>query len=577
MFGTIYLFQKVLRLDIFNGVGKGPKEDRRAFAAYVSIAACLVLFAGLMSGLTLGLLSLTNVELEVLRRSGTPKEQKQAKRIQPVLQRPHWLLVTLVLCNAIASEALPIFLDRLADPVTAVIISVTVVLIFGEIIPQAICSRYGLAVGAYSAWFVQILMGLTAIISWPISKILDKLLGTEERNMFRRAQLKALMDIHGLEEGLGGNLSADEISVIRGALDLSHKTALVCMTPLNKVFMLPSDAVLDKPTLLSVLDSGHSRIPVHKPGNRSEIVGQILVKELILVDMNASVRVSDITMRSLPFLRCDTNLYDMLRLFEAGRCHMAVLQSVPPPRASRDLTKSVIHREQMEEMLHIRVDPEIRVTAAGDSLDTPDEQDAFDDSEDEPEEDLEGDEPVVLGIITIEDVIEELLQQEIVDETDKYVDNNRSQRPTTSFLMKNLPKRLHSLVFAHQMRIGHLASLGKDKNLIVPQHRDLWEKRALLLDPSGFRELSPQDQLDSQGGRAAWLQARRSADAAQLRAQTAERPEGARFVRRISEPLRLPLISAFSDSSDDEGPAGGSDGRKESTSGSNSELRPASL
>jgi hypothetical protein len=49
-------------------------------------------------------------------------------------------------------------------------------------------------------------------------------------------------------------------------------------------------------------------------------VGQILVKELILVDKNANVRVSDITMRSLPFMRCDTSLYDMLRLFEAGLC-----------------------------------------------------------------------------------------------------------------------------------------------------------------------------------------------------------------------------------------------------------------
>ena len=44
-------------------------------------------------------------------------------------------------------QALPLFLDRLLDPVTAVLISITVVLIFGEIIPQAVCTRYGLAVG----------------------------------------------------------------------------------------------------------------------------------------------------------------------------------------------------------------------------------------------------------------------------------------------------------------------------------------------------------------------------------------------------------------------------------------------
>lgn len=47
----------------------------------------------------------------------------------------------------------------------------------GEIIPQAVCSRHGLAVGAYAAWFVRILMWTFAIIAYPISKVLDHLLG----------------------------------------------------------------------------------------------------------------------------------------------------------------------------------------------------------------------------------------------------------------------------------------------------------------------------------------------------------------------------------------------------------------
>lgn len=37
-------------------------------------------------------------------------------------------------------EALPIFLDRLVSAVMAVVISVTAILFFGEIIPQAICT-----------------------------------------------------------------------------------------------------------------------------------------------------------------------------------------------------------------------------------------------------------------------------------------------------------------------------------------------------------------------------------------------------------------------------------------------------
>jgi len=42
------------------------------------IIVLLVLFAGLMSGLTLGLMSLSLVDLEVLAKSGTPQDRKHA-------------------------------------------------------------------------------------------------------------------------------------------------------------------------------------------------------------------------------------------------------------------------------------------------------------------------------------------------------------------------------------------------------------------------------------------------------------------------------------------------------------------
>jgi metal transporter CNNM len=70
--------------------------------------------------------------LQILRRSGTEKQKRLAQDIQPVLRRPHVLLVTLLVCNAVAAEALPLVLDRMADPITAVLVSVTVVLLFGE-------------------------------------------------------------------------------------------------------------------------------------------------------------------------------------------------------------------------------------------------------------------------------------------------------------------------------------------------------------------------------------------------------------------------------------------------------------
>lgn len=49
---------------------------------YIVLSVALVLFAGCMSGLTLGLLQLDIVDLEVLRRSGTAQERRYAQVLQ---------------------------------------------------------------------------------------------------------------------------------------------------------------------------------------------------------------------------------------------------------------------------------------------------------------------------------------------------------------------------------------------------------------------------------------------------------------------------------------------------------------
>lgn len=48
------------------------------FWVYLVICVALVAFAGLMSGLTLGLMSLSLVDLEVLIKAGQPEDRKNA-------------------------------------------------------------------------------------------------------------------------------------------------------------------------------------------------------------------------------------------------------------------------------------------------------------------------------------------------------------------------------------------------------------------------------------------------------------------------------------------------------------------
>ena len=53
--------------------------------------------------------------------------------------------------------------------------------------------------------------------------------------------------------------------------------------------MLSADTLMDEETLMKVLRLGHSRVPVHAPGNRQAILGILLVKELVLIDPGKKV------------------------------------------------------------------------------------------------------------------------------------------------------------------------------------------------------------------------------------------------------------------------------------------------
>lgn len=78
--------------------------DTSTKVIYSCMVVVLVLGAGCMSGLTLGLLSLDVMDLKVLQASGTTRERGAAGRLIPLVERPHWLLCTLLLCNAACME-----------------------------------------------------------------------------------------------------------------------------------------------------------------------------------------------------------------------------------------------------------------------------------------------------------------------------------------------------------------------------------------------------------------------------------------------------------------------------------------
>ncbi|XP_051832375.1 metal transporter CNNM4 isoform X2 [Antechinus flavipes] len=350
--------------------------EKRIMPLWLNILLLLVLLvlSGIFSGLNLGLMALDPMELRIVQNCGKEKEKRYARKIEPIRSKGNYLLCSLLLGNVLVNTSLTILLDNLlGSGVVAVASSTIGIVIFGEIVPQAFCSRHGLAVGANTLNVTKLFMIITFPLSYPISKVLDYVLGQEIGTIYNREKLMEMLKVTEPYN----DLVKEELNMIQGALELRTKTVEDVMTQLHDCFMIRNDAILDFNTMSEIMESGYTRIPVYEE-EQSNIVDILYVKDLAFVDPDDCTPLKTITRfynHPVHFVFHDTKLDAMLEEFKKGKSHLAIVQKV--------------------------------------------------NNEGEGDPFYE-----VLGLVTLEDVIEEIIKSEILDESDMYTDNRSRKRVT---------------------------------------------------------------------------------------------------------------------------------------------------
>ena len=313
----------------------------------------------MMSGLTVGMMALDELDLEIKLATGTDIEKTQAKKVIPVISNHHFLLVTLLVANAVAMETLPLLLDSMFSAYIAIILSVTFVLIFGEVLPQAFCTGPDqLKIASNLLPVVKIVMFIFFPISYPIAKLLDCILGGDHSKKFKNADLKALFSLHeASDERNKSGLGIGQVNIIHGAIDLQKEIVLNHMIPLNKAFMLGSDAIIDTETLTEILNHGHSRVPIYQNNEKNNILGILHIKKLVAVKKGTTIDNPRIKLRTPIYVHPNLSILDILGIFQEGKGHLALVSDTAEGNTS--FTRNLLGMITLEDVMELLLKTDI--------------------------------------------------------------------------------------------------------------------------------------------------------------------------------------------------------------------------
>ncbi len=289
------------------------------FNYFVIIA--LLTFSALFSGLTLGLMSLGPYALLRKVKMGN----LDAKKIYPLRKKGNQLLSTLLLGNIAVNSALAVFLGSLTEGIIASLIATGLIVLFGEIIPQAVFSRHALRFGARLSWLVYLFFYLFYPITWPIAFVLDKALGKELPSVFTKREFFLFLEQQKqLQEEKSSDMEDHEFSLLQKGLTFSERTVRDVMTPWKKTYYLTRSTRLSNVSRLDLHRQGCSRIPVYDTKEK-KVIGILYVKDLISMPHLNDVPVERM-MRSMVYYILDTDKLDkVLNLFRKNHVHLFIV------------------------------------------------------------------------------------------------------------------------------------------------------------------------------------------------------------------------------------------------------------
>ena len=254
--------------------------------------------------------------------------------VKPLIERPHELLVTLLVgitvINIAAAALAALIADQLFGQRYALVIQVLVTILilttFGEVLPMTLAVKYPerfLALVHRPVGWLAILMTPVRALLGGLSALSVRLIGSERSGEpeLSEEELRTLVDV-GASEGV---VKRAEREMIHKVFELEDTLVRSIMVPRPDMFCLDVATPVDR-ILPALREHLHSRVPVFE-GEIDVIVGILYTKDLLPYVREGLPPDFDLRARLHPpyFVPESKRADALLQEFQAKKLHMAIV------------------------------------------------------------------------------------------------------------------------------------------------------------------------------------------------------------------------------------------------------------
>jgi len=286
----------------------------------------LLLLSGVFSGSETALVSISLARAEALNREGRPG----AAALYRLKTNPSRMLITILIGNNVVNIAASAMATVLATrwlgalgPGIAVGVLTILILIFGEITPKSLATRYSERISLMIAPILIAFMRSILPLVWLFNTFtnwVQRMSGAQGDPMVTEAELITMTE-HGEEEG---TIEADEREMIERVFILNDLKAGDVMTPMRRVFTLDGRRSLDD-ILPEVLARPFSRIPLYGD-DPNEILKILFLRDLFQEVATGNTSVDAFSIARVPLYVPENQKVDiLLPLLRREKQHLAVV------------------------------------------------------------------------------------------------------------------------------------------------------------------------------------------------------------------------------------------------------------